>query len=218
METVKVVSLTGSSVSFQLNASDPIAYIYREVNKEHGDYRMFRLTYKGPLEDFGVWNPISVLPKENEIRICKVLNLEATGSVVLASMRETYRKILLEMLEKIFLNVNSDVSELDRQRLNARKTFDALWEMKKKARDTLPENLTDPYTHEVISNLQGKSTWLQDGKCFAMSYPSLKSHVKNNMYLDEFGIYQIKNPYTNTPIPDPWRADFIYEATGMIVN
>jgi hypothetical protein len=217
MKNIHVCCLTGKVIKLEVDDTTTIATLFEKVRvaNEFPNYMAFSLTYLGKsLESYGLWKTVSELPYEEanlNIRIYMLLNLGAYGPA-LGRIRNQYRSIVCEMIAILLEEPNADVSKLEAQRINADSTFSALRDLKARVRDSEPVNDEDPITLDKLDPKAYNATWLENGKCFSMSWDSLKQHVKKNMYVDEFGLPQVKNPLTNIPIQEPWRTEFIYEA------
>lgn len=78
-----------------------------------------------------------------------------------------------------------------------------------------PVNDVDPIT---LEKPEITCLWLQNDKVYNMDKRSLLEHIEKNAYQDNFGEWQIMNPFYRENIPDPWRTEFLWLANRLKKN
>jgi hypothetical protein len=211
--TVRTRSLCGQAGVWHLDETTPIANIFELVLKKsnHTSYSEFDLLHKGKaLENYGLWNKINTLTvdQNGEIDICKVPIVGGGTGYVLHHIKAMYRSVLQIMIEELLKNSGASVVDLEVQRKHLACLYERVEETKRQVYCYKPVNLEDPITLDPLESIKNKVLWMQDGKCYGMAYDSMVKYVKKHAYRDDEGYVQIRNPYTNTPIPFPWKDDF----------
>ena len=193
----------GRQCNFSFPDDTTIGKVMFDIGKsnEIAPLEQLKFIYKGkPLETLGLSNPIKTFEDDGKVNIHIVLRLSA-APYSLGKLRLDYWSFVISVLEKgNFTNgIDTQIKTFYRYLNELEYTYKNAWQ-----KESI--NNEDPITLEDITN---GFFWIENGKKFSMNYYSLIEYMNKFKYVDENGITQIPNPFTQEPISDPWRTDFL---------